>query len=176
MMVATSPRLPLYLRSSASKNINVGSLVVNPNLDFKLYKVLLISKKHILVIDEDLVLYKFKLRNFVAVNYRFNINIDILKTQEIKNIRLNVSEKFFNTLSNLIDSQKYVEILDSNDVYNIQNTIIKVNTKIIVTTTKNSHITDSKEDNVCMLDHYATIKLKNSEEQIYFSLFRDFYR
>jgi hypothetical protein len=100
--VSNTSKLPLYLRSNVSKNIEIGSLVVNPNVDFKLYKVLVVSHKHILAIDENLVLHKFKNKNFISVNYVFNINLDLLTSEKIAHTSIFVSQSMFEICKNLL--------------------------------------------------------------------------
>jgi hypothetical protein len=105
--VSNTPKLPLYLRSNVCKNIEIGSLVVNPNVDFTVYKVLVVSHKHILVIDENLVLHKFKNKNFISVNYIFNINLDILTSEKIQNTSVSVSESMFEICKDLINQNGF---------------------------------------------------------------------
>lgn len=172
----SSSKLPLYLRSNISKEIEIGSLVVNPNVDFKIYKVLIISNKHILVIDEKLILHKFKIKNFVNVNYIFNIDSNILGADNIPYTTVNVSKSIFEICKNLIKENNFFEVFDNNQILNIDsNKIIKINSKIIITSQKSTSIDfcNDEDKSVSWLDHYATIKLKDSNEKIYLSFARN---
>lgn len=180
MSKTSSSKLPLYLRSNVSKDITVGSLVVNPNVDFKIYKVLVVSEKHIIVVSENLLLHKFKIKNYMSVNYVFNINKNIIMDENIPHTTLKVSQSIFDNFNKFRESsQSFCEIFDNDqnvDVveYKIPNLYMKVNSKIIITSTKNVSV-DNKDENdksISWLDHYATIKLKNSNEKIYLSLVR----
>lgn len=184
MPKTSSSKLPLYLRSNVSKDIIVGSLVVNPSVDFKIYKVLAVSEKHILVVGENLVLHKFKIKNYMSVNYVFNINKNIIMDENIPYTTLKMSSSLFDSFNKFRESsigfsQSFYEVFDNDqniDVveYKIPNLSMKVNTKIIITSSKNVSVTDKDENDksVCWLDHYATIKKKDSNEKFYLSLVR----
>jgi len=171
----SSHKLPLYLRSNVTKNINVGSLVVNPNVDFTVYKVLLLSNKHMIAIDEKMMIYKFKIKNFVSVDYTFNIQSDILKLEKIPHNYISVSENMFEICEKFIKENGYYEIFE--DVQNIEvdkNTNLNINTKIVITSSKSSFCEhhDESEKSISWLDNYATIKIKDTKKRIYLSIAR----
>ncbi len=171
-----TPKLPLYLRSNVSKNIECGSLVVNPNIDFKIYKVLVISDKHMLVIDERLVLHKFKIKNFLSVNYVFNINLDLLNSEKIAHTSVSVSDTMFEICKDLIKKNDFYEIFNNDQSQYVDNNrTLKINSKIIITKSKNSseEYHNESDKSVSWLDHYASVKLKDSNERIYLSFVRN---
>lgn len=174
--IPNTPKLPLYLRNRISNEIKIGSLVVNPNIDFKLYKVLVISHKHILVIDEKLILHKFKIKNFISVDYVFNIQLNLLNSEKIAHTSVSVSQSMFDVCKNLINENGFCEIFD-NDQYEYidENNKVKINSKIIITKTKNSsdEYHNENDKSISWLDHYATVKLKDSSEKVYLSFARN---
>jgi hypothetical protein len=171
-----SPKLPLYLRSNVSKEIDTGSLVVNPNVDYRVYKVLVVSKKHMLAIDEKLVLHKFKIKNFIRVSYIFAIQSEILTSENILSTSVSVSEDLFNVCKSLISQNNYCEVFNLKQTDHIEDKCaLKIDSKIFLTsnrlTTSDHH--DEKDRSISWIDHYATIKLKNSKEKIYLSFARN---
>lgn len=174
--MVSSPRLPLYLRSNVSKNIVADSLVVNPNVDFKVYKVLVASDKHILAIDENLILYKFKIKNFVSVNYVFSLHSSVLTSENIQKNSISVSQDIFEICKNFINQKGFYEVFNNNQCEYINDKCeVKINTKIIVTNSKSESIDyhDEKNKTVSWMDHYATIKSKDTKEKLYFSIARN---
>lgn len=174
--MVSPPRLPLYLRSNVSKEIDTGSLVVNPNVDFKVYKVLVASDKHILVIDENLTLHKFKIKNFVSVNYVFSFHSSVLTSENIQQTSVSVSKDVFDICKDIVNKKGFCEIFNNNQSeYIDDNCKLKINTKIIVTSSKTDSVDHHDEQNksVSWMDHYATIKLKDSREKLYFTIARN---
>jgi hypothetical protein len=171
-------RLPLYLRSNNNldKEITVGSLVLNPNVDFKIYKVVSLSQKHILAVDEKLVLHKFKIKNFVNVDYVFNISPDILIAKNIQSTTLKISEYLYKICDKNLENNAYTEIFNYENNFNIRNEKLIISTKIIITKNKNSYFEhiDKSDGSISVLDHYATLKMKDSNNKIYVSLIRNF--
>lgn len=170
----SNTKLPLYLRSNASKNIECGSIVVNPNIDFKLYKVLVVSNKHMLAIDENLVLYKFKTKNFLSVIYIFNINPDISIKKHLQSTTIKVSENLFDICIKNLGNSDYYEMLSNDDTYDINDKKVSINTRIIITKDRNKYNEEVKENDITTLDHYATIKLKDCDKKFHLSLYRNY--
>ncbi len=173
-----SSKLPLYLRSNVSKDFQIGSLVVNPNIDFKIYKVLLLSQKHMVVIDEKLVLHKFKVKNFVSVKYVFDISYHILTAEKIPYTSISVSQDMFDVCKKLLESSgqnQFKEIFDNDYFSHVNDKFYsKINSKIIISSTKNESDSyhDHKDVSVSWIDHFATIKLKESNQKLYLSFAR----
>jgi hypothetical protein len=177
-MIEQISKLPIYLRHNVSKDIKIGSLVVNPNVDFKVYKVLIISNKHMIVIDEKLVLHKFKIKNFVSVNYVFDIQSNIITSEKISHTTLKVSKEIFDICNNIILKSKencYKEIFENTNIIDINEKFYtKIDSKIVVSFNKNesTDFHNNQDMSVSWLDHYATIKCNDSNEKIYFSFAR----
>jgi hypothetical protein len=177
-MIEQTSKLPLYLRHNVSKDIKIGSLVVNPNVDFKIYKVLIVSPKHMLAIDEKLILHKFKVKNFVSVNYVFNIQSHIITSEKILSTTVSVSQPIFEMCKNIISESKenrYKEIFQNTHIVDINEKFYtKIDSKIIVSFFKNesTDFHNEQDRSVSWLDHYATIKLKDSKQKLYLSFAR----
>lgn len=178
--------LPLYLKLKETK-IKNKSLIVYPAYDFTLYFVLKNIDNFALVMDENFKIQFISTQKYINVDYKFNLNMNMVLKNELENPDINLSEDFFNYFQNLIEKQNNVSIClyekftkDSFVLVKNQDETkgywVDTDIKIYICNTKTKFKeTIDSNDVRTLYSHFGVFKNISKSKKIYLSMKRVFY-
>ena len=180
--------LPLYLKFKESK-VKKNSLIVNPTYDFSLYCVLRNKDNFALVMDENFNVTFISTLKYVNIDYKFELNIDVLLKNQLENPEITLSEDFFNYFQNALGDNKNYSIpsiclyekaiLDSFVILKPQDETkgyyVDTEVKIYVcnTKTKFKETIDSNDTRI-VYSNFGTLKSGSKNKNLYLSMKRVF--
>jgi hypothetical protein len=181
--------LPLYLKFKDSK-IKKHSLLVYPAYDFSLYLVLRNKRNFALVMDENFKVKFISTEKYINIDYKFELNIDMLIQDKLENPDIVLSEDFYNYFYNAVNDTKDSFVssicLYENRINNAfvilkpkdesKGYWVDMEIKIYVCNNKtNFKETIDANDTRTVYSHFGTLKYNTKSKNLYLSMKRVFY-